>query len=190
MRVFCRTLFVHNVESMPSSLILALALSLALHASLLLPDAIERGTPPPRQPLLQALLLPPVKPPERSADALLKDTLATAEAPAAVKPPPPKVAVHRQPAAKAVARREVEAAQRKLSQHLYYPPEAVARGIEGEVRLILTVGDDGSIVDVHVGVSSGHALLDKAAERAAWSMGKVNWAHSRELILPVIFRLE
>ena len=63
-------------------------------------------------------------------------------------------------------------------------------GLEGEVRLILAVADDGSITAVTVALSSGHAILDKAAVRAAWSMGKVNWAHSRELILPVIFRLE
>lgn len=188
--MFCSTIMVHNVGSMPSRLIPALALSLALHASLLVPQALERSTPP-AQPALQAILRLPIKPPVASVEPLLKNTLTTTEAPAAVKPPPPRqVAAGRQPASKVVARREVEAAQRKLAQHLYYPQEAVARGIEGEVRLILTVRDDGSIADVHVGVSSGHAVLDKAAERAAWTMGKVNWAHSRELILPVIFRLE
>ena len=75
-------------------------------------------------------------------------------------------------------------------QHLYYPPEAVARGLEGEVRLILTLGDDGSIAEVSVATSSGHPFLDKAAIKAAYAMGKVNWAHSHGLILPVIFRLE
>jgi protein TonB len=177
---------------MPSSLILALALSLALHASLLLSEAFKRSPPPPPPPILQAMLRLPVKPAEVSAEALLKNTLASSEAPAVVKPPPPpKVRTpHPKPVAKAVARRDVEAAQRKLSEHLYYPEEAVARGLEGEVRLILTVSDNGRITDVHVGVSSGHAILDKAAERAAWTMGKVNWAYSRELILPVIFRLE
>jgi len=175
---------------MPSSLILALALSLALHASLLLPEAFKRSTPP-SPPVLQAMLRLPVKPAEVSAEPLLKDTLASAEAPPIVKPPPPpKVQTPRpKPVAKAVPRHEVEAAQRKLSEHLFYPEEAVARGLEGEVRLILTVSDNGRITDVHVGVSSGHAILDKAAERAAWAMGKVNWAYSRELILPVTFRL-
>jgi protein TonB len=175
---------------MPSSLILALALSLALHASMLLPEAFKRGTPP-SPPVLQAMLRLPVKQAEPSAEPLLKDTLASAEAPPIVTPPPsPKVQAARPKAvAKAVPRREVEAAQRKLSQHLFYPEEAVARGLEGEVRLILTVSDNGRITDVHVGVSSGHAILDKAAERAAWTMGKVNWAYSRELILPVTFRL-
>jgi len=173
---------------MPSSLILALALSLALHASLLLPQAFKHGTPPP-PPALQARLRMPVEQPEASAEPLLKDTMASAEE--AVKAPPPKVLVRRsQPEARATARRDVQAAQRKLSEHLYYPPDAVARGIEGEVRLILTVSESGRIRDVHVGVSSGHAILDNAAVRAAWAMGRVDWAHSGELILPVIFRLE
>ncbi|MEF8722719.1 energy transducer TonB [Candidatus Accumulibacter phosphatis] len=176
---------------MPPRLILALALSLALHASLLLPEAFKRSPAPP-PPILQAMLRLPVKPPQVSAEPLLKNTLASTESPPVVKPPPPpKVPTPRRPpTTKASTRHEVEAAQRKLSEHLYYPEEAVARGIEGEVRLILTVSDNGSITDVHVGVSSGHAILDKAAERAAWAMGKVNWAYSRELILPVIFRLE
>jgi len=180
---------VHNGRPMPSSLILALALSLALHASLLLPQAFKHGTPPP-PPALQARLRMPAEQPEASAEPLLKDTVASAEE--AVKPPPPpKVVVRRsQPEARAAARRDVQAAQRKLSEHVYYPPDAVARGIEGEVRLILTVSESGRISDVHVGVSSGHAILDNAAVRAAWAMGRVDWAHSGELILPVIFRLE
>ncbi|MBE2259672.1 MAG: TonB family protein [Rhodobacteraceae bacterium] len=181
---------------MPSRLILALALSLALHAGLLVPAAFWRSPAPPR-PQLQATLRLPLEASATSDEPLLKDTLASARVPAAARPPPPPPpranASHDAPprrAAKAETRRAVEAAQRKLSQYIYYPPEAVARGLEGEVRLILAVADDGSITAVTVALSSGHAILDKAAVRAAWSMGKVNWAHSRELILPVIFRLE
>ncbi|WP_313950130.1 TonB family protein [Accumulibacter sp.] len=176
---------------MPSRLILALALSLALHVSLLLPEALT-GSTPPAPPALQAMLRLPVKAQVANDEPLLKDTLAPDKTPAAAKPPPPapRAARATQPAAKAVPRREVEAAQRKLSEHLYYPPDAVSRGIEGEVRLILTVTPNGSISDVNIAVSSGHSVLDKAAIRAAWAMGKVNWGHSRELILPVIFRLE
>lgn len=176
---------------MPSRLILALALSLALHASLLLPP-VRKPDGPPRQPALEALLRLPAKTEVSDGEALLKNTLAVERAPAAAKPPPPAPPAPRasQPVAKTSVRREVEAAQRKLSPHLYYPPEAVARGLEGEVRLILTLGDDGSIAEVSIGTSSGHPILDKAAIKAAYAMGKVNWAHSHELILPVIFRLE
>ena len=55
---------------------------------------------------------------------------------------------------------------------------------------MLTLGDDGSILDVGVASSSGQPILDKAAVRAAWAMSRVNWTQSRELILPVIFRLD
>ncbi len=170
-------------------LIPALALSLALHASLLLPDA--PGAPPARPVLEASLRLPARQLPARD-EALLKNTLTTnRERPAVRTPPPaPPLAQAQQARAKKVPRREVEAAQRKLSQHLYYPPEAVARGIEGEVRLILTLTDDGRIAEVSLAASSGHAILDQAALRAAYAMGKVTWAHSREIVLPVIFRLD
>lgn len=172
---------------MPSRLILALALSLAVHASLLLPGARLFGVPPQR-PLLEASLQLP--PPPGSSDALLKNTLAADEPPVKHRPPAPSASRAAPPLAKAAPRHQIEAAQRKLSQHLYYPPEAVARGIEGEVRLILILAEDGSITEVNIASSSGHPLLDKAAVKAAYAMGSVNWAHSREMILPVIFRLE
>ncbi len=171
---------------MPSRLLTALVLSLALHA-MLFSDALKVSVLP-APPRLQAELHPPEQPID--GEPLLKNTLAADPKP--VKPPSPAPkATHAAPAiGKAAAKRQVDAAQRKLSQHLYYPPEAVARGIEGEVRLLLTISDDGSISDVSVAASSGHAILDQAAVRAAYAMGRVNWARSREFILPVIFRLE
>ena len=101
-------------------------------------------------------------------------------------PPPQKAA----PAQKTSAKREVQAAQRKLSQHLFYPPEAVARGIEGEVRLILKLSASGAVEEVDVAASSGHKILDNAAIKAAYAMGQLTGATSRELILPVVFRLQ
>ena len=88
------------------------------------------------------------------------------------------------------AAREIERAQRKLSKQLFYPPEAVARGIEGEVRLILKLSAEGAVVEVSIAASSGHAILDNAAIKAALAMGRLSGASSRELILPVIFRLQ
>ena len=120
----------------------------------------------------------------------MKNTLTDDPAPVKAVPPAPPAARALPPNARAAARHQIEAAQRKLSQHLYYPPAAVARGLEGEVRLLLTIADDGSITDVVVAASSGHALLDQAAVKAAYTMGRIDWANSREFILPVIFRLE
>ncbi|MCM8613254.1 energy transducer TonB [Accumulibacter sp.] len=173
---------------MSFQLLPALALSLLLHAAVLWWNVVAFDFRPAPTPRLQASLQPPIRPEPASYDPLLKNTLSSGDpSPATATPPPQPTAT---PTSRAVARRQVEAAQRKISQHLYYPPEAVARGIEGEVRLLLRLGDDGSIVDVQVAAGSGHAILDQAAVKAAYAMGRANWAQSRELILPVIFRLQ
>lgn len=176
---------------MPSRLVIAFALSLALHGALLLQDLLKRLAATPRPPALQATLRLPPPPP---AEALLKNTL-DAESPPRSEPPPPPpkpmpVSSTPTPAPKAVAKREVQVAQRKLSRHLFYPPEAIARGLEGEVRLILKLSASGAIDDVLVAAGSGHALLDNAAIRAAYAMGQLPGVTTRELILPVIFRLQ
>ena len=88
------------------------------------------------------------------------------------------------------AKQAVKVAQKKLSQHLYYPPEAVKRGIEGEVRLLLTLTADGHIADINIAATSGHPMLDNAALKAAYAMGALSGTEARELILPVIFRLQ
>lgn len=175
---------------MPPRLILALALSLALHGGLLLPDILKRLPAAPPRPALQALLRQPPMPEAVPVEPLLKNTLDSEEMPLVAEPdPPPRVSPRPQTVPKA-ARREVQAAQRKLSQNLFYPPEAVAQGIEGEVRLILKLGADGAVDDVSVAASSGYPILDNAAIKAAYAMGKLAGTTSRELILPVIFRLQ
>jgi len=163
--------------------LLALAASLALHLALLgvgLPGAKVSS----RNTAISARLLPPatVRPPE----ALLKDTLSQQEAPkAATAPPQPVDAKSR----RAAPRTPEDAAQRRLSEVLFYPPEAVARGLEGEVRLLLTLDRDGRLLDAQVAASSGHRMLDEAAVKAAFAMGSLPEAGARELILPVVFRL-
>jgi protein TonB len=84
----------------------------------------------------------------------------------------------------------LRAAQRKLSAYQFYPAEAAARGIEGEVRLLLTLDKNGNLIDIRVASSSGYAILDDAAVRAAAAMHSVPNAGAMEMILPVVFRLE
>ena len=177
----------HNTALMPFRLIIALALSLALHGSLFLPDLIKRSPVAPPRPALQALLrLPPV--PDMPSEPLLKNTIDEEVAPEKplIEPPPSPAPAKVQ---KRMAQREVQVAQRKLNEHLFYPPEAIARGLEGEVRLIIKVGADGSIDDVSIAASSGHSILDNAAIKAAYAMGKPGGT-SHELIVPVIFQLQ
>ena len=172
---------------MPLRLTLALALSLALHGSLLLPDILKRPPVAPPPPALQALLRLPPKPEAEPAEPLLKNTLDNEDAPPVAKVPPPPV---QQAKPAGTLRRDVQVAQKKLSKTQFYPPQAVEQGIEGDVRLILKLAADGSVDDVGIAASSGHPILDNAAIKAAYAMGKLTGVTSRELILPVIFRLQ
>ena len=169
---------------------LALALSLALHGGLLLPDAIKRLTVAPPPAALQATLRLPPRAETPAAEPLLKNTLDSEESPKPAKPLTVPQASEKPATKPTNVKREVQAAQKKISKNVFYPPEAIARGIEGEVRLIITLGEDGSISDVNIAASSGHPILDNAAIRAAYATGKLGGTNSRELILPVIFRLQ
>ncbi len=70
----------------------------------------------------------------------------------------------------------------------FYPPEAVARGIEGETILILKYTADGRLVDARIAKSSGHAILDQAALRAVRATPRVGDG-PREILFPVTFAL-
>ncbi|WP_200385662.1 energy transducer TonB [Rhodocyclus tenuis] len=176
---------------MPARLALAFALSVVLHAVLLFAGADSRRAPPAPPRLEARLRLPPAPP----AEPLLKNTLAAEPEPAkpAAKPLPPPPSAAKTPAAAPKPAptpvRELRAAQKKLAQHQYYPPEAIAAGLEGEVRLLVLLDADGQVSDVQIAASSGHRILDAAAQRAAFAMGSLPGSSRRELILPVVFRL-
>lgn len=183
---------------MPARLALAFALSVALHAVLLFAGADSRRAPPAPPRLEARLRLPPAPP----AEPLLKNTLAAEPEPAkpAAPPPPPpasaktaavspKPVPNPAPKAAPTPARELRAAQKKLAQHQFYPPEAIAAGLEGEVRLLVLLDADGQVSDVQIAASSGHRILDAAAQRAAFAMGSLPGSSRRELILPVVFRL-
>lgn len=185
---------------MPARLALAFALSLALHAVLLFAGAGQRPPPAVPPPLEARLRLPPAPP----AEPLLKNTLEAEAEPAAkpisqpLPPPPgsartaavaPKPVPKPEPKPAPTPARELRAAQKKLAQHQFYPPEAIAAGLEGEVRLLVLLDADGQVSDVQIAASSGHRILDAAAQRAAFAMGSLPGSSRRELILPVVFRL-
>jgi len=178
----------HNTALMTLRLISAFALSIALHIGIFVPAFVNslRLAPPPA--LLATLRLPP-KPDTAPAEPLLKNTIDSEEAPQ-LAAPAQVTAAPTQAAARAAARRETQKMQRKLSKHLFYPPEAVERGIEGDVWLLLKLSPDGDIVEVGIATSSGHPILDNAAIRAAYAMGRQTGARTRELIVPAYFRLE
>lgn len=80
-------------------------------------------------------------------------------------------------------------AQASLNRHLYYPPEAVAQGMEGEVILLLTLDETGQLAAVDIARSSGHVLLDQAALDAARRIGRLPGSR-RQMLFPVSFRLK
>jgi len=70
----------------------------------------------------------------------------------------------------------------------FYPPEAVAKGIEGETILMLRYDPDGTLLDAKIARSSGHAILDQAALRAVRATPRIGEG-PREVLLPVTFAL-
>jgi protein TonB len=78
----------------------------------------------------------------------------------------------------------------RLSEVLLYPPEALRLGLEGEVVLLLELGESGRIVEASVASSSGHALLDQAALKAVARLGALSpGSAGKAILLPVRFRI-
>lgn len=169
-------------------LLAALAASVALHALLLAEWPAAKVSP--RDTAL-TVRLPPAPTLElvEPVDSLLKNTFEETRAPAADQQAEARNAVRSAALRKTEPPAPAPKAARKLSEVLFYPPEAVARRLEGEVRLLLTLDEDGMILDVQVAAGSGHALLDEAAVRAAFAMGRLPNETQREIIFPVVFRL-
>lgn len=181
-------------------LLWAFGASLALHgAALLLPALalpralrvddtvvtfitarLEPSTPaksePPPEVLKNTIKAPPE--PERAAPRPPRPP------PAAAAPPRPR------PPAERLAGETLERTLGELSQTLLYPPEAVRRGLEGEVVVMLELDAAGGIVAASVASGSGHAILDEAALRAARRLGTLGPAvGGKAVLLPVRFRL-
>lgn len=72
---------------------------------------------------------------------------------------------------------------------LFYPREAVARNIEGEVLILIIIDETGHVSAARVEESSGHKILDDAALRAVRSLRSLPADAPREALLPVRFRL-
>ena len=134
--------------------------------------------PSPAAAFIQARLLPAIE-----IESLLKDTLTEARSLGPEMPVKPESGT-----GVSVKDRE-QGIQRKLLEHLFYPPEAVHMGLEGEVRLLLTLDPQGAVIDARIASSSGYALLDRAATDAAYAMRRFPAAGAKELILPVVFKL-
>ncbi|MCG6874981.1 MAG: TonB family protein [Betaproteobacteria bacterium] len=78
----------------------------------------------------------------------------------------------------------------RLSETMLFPPEALERGLEGEVTLLVQVGEGGRILDASIASGSGHKILDDAAIRAVLKLGTLGPSSAnRTILLPVRFRI-
>jgi protein TonB len=81
------------------------------------------------------------------------------------------------------------AAGEQMARELLYPIEAIERGLQGEALVLLFLDERGNAVAARLEESSGHALLDDAAVRAARTLRSLPASAPREALLPVRFRL-
>jgi protein TonB len=163
---------------MSRPLIIALTLSLVLHSGLLFMRAFH-FSPAPRLPaLLASLRLPPelakLPEPPPDADTLFKNTIED-ESPEKLPPTPPLPKENPGiPAPSAVPdKREMEAVRKKLSEYVFYPEQARQLGIEGTVTLFVELSDDGRVEDVRLVESSGYPILDNAAIKGFYAVGRL-----------------
>ena len=154
----------------------ALLLSLALHAAVIVAPIWLAVRPPLPQAGIEARLVT-AQPPAAAAEAV-----STEAADSAANPQPPL-------APRTLQGSSLRRAQTALSAHLFYPPEAIAQGLEGEVILLLVLADGGKLISATVARSSGHALLDQAALDAARRIGVLP-GNPRQTLFPVRFRLQ
>jgi protein TonB len=167
----------------------ALALSLSLHLLPFLP-AIDFGPKPSPAAAMMAELRPPPAPAATPPLSLPEQPRPTAEAAAKTPKPPPKPA---DKATQQLAKTWTQAVRehlKKLDQAgQFYPPEAIARGLEGEVQVLLIIDEAGKVSAARIEQGSGHPLLDEAALRAVRSLQSLPADAPRQVVLPVRFRL-
>lgn len=157
---------------------LALLLSLTLHATLIVVPlwlATDKQAAP--LPGIEARLKP-LPAPQALAEAVSTTGNSTDTVPAPLAAPP-----------RSMRGASLRRAQAALSKHLFYPPQAVAMGLEGEVILLLSLAENGQLVSASVARSSGHAVLDQAALDAARNIGALP-GNPRQTLFPVSFRLQ
>lgn len=175
---------------------LALAVSLVLHAAILLPPGLWRSppaAPAPRVQPLQANLAAPTLATYREEHVAAESLPATLPDSSAGKPAavPPAPTLSHKPAAspRLLKGRALDTALAALTREEFYPRAAIARGLEGRVVLLLTLDENGTVTRLGIASGSGHALLDEAALKAAGRIGALPGG-ARQVLLPVEFRLE
>jgi len=171
----------------------ALVLSLLLHLLLLGPELI----PPPRPAAPTAATaacpppLPAPAPPAAPTPPLhLPEHPTPASQPAAV----PRPSAARPPRPAQAPKSWTQSVREQLgkldSAGLFYPAEAIARGLQGEAHVLLVIDEAGNVVATRLEQSSGHAILDEAALSAGRRLKSLPSDAPRQTVLPIRFRLK
>lgn len=173
-------------------LLAALALSLCLH---LLP-ALGHFDFGQKLPSTAAVLIAELRPPPEPASA---PPLTLPEPPAPAKADRPPAALPKKaPAATAKptprpaatwAAVVAQQLRQRDAEGLFYPAEAIAQGLQGEVQVLMILDPAGQVSAARVEHGSGHPLLDAAALRAVRSLRSLPADAPRQVVLPVRFRL-
>ncbi len=169
-------------------LLLALAASLLLHLLPFVAHLITPSRPPPAsRPLAVTLREPPAIPLPSPPPLILPEQPAATPA----KPPPPRPEKREKPpvAAKTWTQAVRQHLKKLDDSGQFYPEEAIARGLEGEVLVLIIISEDGQVTAARVEQGSGHRILDDAALRAVRSLRSLPADAPRETLLPVRFRL-
>jgi protein TonB len=169
----------------------ALALSFVLHAAMIgaiaqlaAPPGARRALPDLTVTLREPELVPEKPVPAQPQLLLPQDTPRNRNAARhAVAQPAPSLSAPRLSGEAALKAAE------QLQRELLYPREAIERGLEGEAQVLLFLDQAGNAVAARIESSSGHALLDDAAVRAARTLHALPASAPREALLPVRFRL-
>lgn len=160
------------------SLPIALLLSLMLHLVLVVAPTWLAPHLSPRTPRIEAHLVP-LPTPSATAEDVSTEARHNDTTTAPQRDAPPR----------SLQGRALHRAQSALSKHLFYPPQAVAQGLEGEVILLLVLSENGQLVAASIARGSGHALLDQAALDAAHRIGALP-GNPRQTLFPVRFSLQ
>ena len=166
----------------------SLAASILLHGLILLPWPLLVN---PRKPSVPEPLQVSLKIPEPVRELATQTVVEEPPQPPPQKPSavPPASTFVKPPPPRELKGKALNTALAAMTREELYPRDAVQRGLEGRVVLLLNLDDRGRVQAVALASSSGHALLDQAALQAAGRIGGLPGGQ-RQVLLPVEFQLE
>jgi protein TonB len=169
-------------------LLVALAVSLGLHLLPLINWPSSRPLLPPKPPMIAAELRTTTLS-ANPVPLMLDAAKIPVQVASNVSPPAPK-SIRPGLSKPTNWQAEVKRQLKKMDERgLFYPPEAIAQGLQGEVLILLMIDESGHISAARVEESSGYALLDNAALRAVRALHSLPADAPRETLLPVSFKL-